>query len=291
MDYLRGNATASATGLFVICRYLSSLDRAQTEEELRQSLEVLRSLNSSPDESSAVLKASLAVGEGLGLLTREASNLAFTADKDIVTQLTVGEDSWPWFRGELLHRIGLNALSTVEADKKAPDLALGMAWFMQLSPLRPPNTSWGSGPEELVRSIEFDAVSRSEQWRPFKRWAAATGLARLCDHRGAKVLVPDASTAIADQISSLPTAASARDWLAALQVRLPIFGSQVLLSLLPQGGTEWLSLPPGVVLGLLKLEQKQVLSLAPSDDATDVVALGFGTATRQVGRITVGSKK
>jgi hypothetical protein len=291
MEYLRGNATASATGLYVICRYLSGIDGGQREDELRLALEVLRTLNTSQDEASAVLKASLAVGEGLGLITRTDARSPWIADKDIVRQLGVAEDSWPWFRGELLFRIGSHAMKVLAVDKKVPDLALGLAWLLQQSPLRPLQLAWGSGPEQMVRDIGFEAVSRSEQWRPFQRWAVATGLARRCDQPGLRVLIPDATTAILDQLPNLPRSATASDWLATLQARLPFLGAMALINELPREGTQWKQLPPGVAIGLLKLEKRNVLSLEASDDATDVVPIDLGGAVRQVGRISVEGLK
>lgn len=291
MEYLRGNATASATALFVICRYLSAIDGGQTDEDLQASLEVLRSLNSTRDEASAVFKASLTVGEGLGLVSRSDSRSPWMANMDIAKALRTEGDTWPWFRGELLFRIGSHALKALEEDKKVPDLALGLTWFLQQSPLRPLHLTWGLGPEKALTDIGFEAVSGKAQWRPFGRWALATGLARRCDHRGARVLIPDASTAISDQFAHLPKAANAQEWLSALQARLPIFGVPSLLKELPQGGRDWQALPPGVVIGLLKLERASVLSLEPSDDAADVVAIGFGQANRQVGRISVKGLK
>jgi hypothetical protein len=100
------------------------------------------------------------------------------------------------------------------------------------------------------------------------------------------VLIPDASTAIIDQLPLLPATASATEWLAVLRKRVPVLGAATLLEQLPKGGRTWDELPPGLVVGLLKLEKAGVLSLEPSDDASDVIALGLGTSMRQVGRIS-----
>jgi len=75
----------------------------------------------------------------------------------------------------------------------------------------------------------------------------------------------------------------------ALRKRLPLLGATTLLEQLPKGGPTWAAVPPGVVIGLLKLEKASVLSLESSDDASDVVVLGLGTSTRQVGRISIRS--
>lgn len=291
MEYLRGNATASASGLFVICRYLTSFENGQNEDDLRKSLQVLRSLTSSQNETSAVLKASLAVGEGLGLVFRQDSSSSWMVDRSIAEHLSTVADTWPWFRGELLHRIGIAALKDIEEGSQPSDLAIGLTWFLQLDPLRPPNLAWGSGPEKLVNELGFGAITRSEQWRPFQRWAIATGLAHRCEHREAKVLIPDASVAIADQLPHLPTAASAQEWLSSLRTRLPFLGLAAFLTQLPQGGRDWESLPPSVVFGLLKLERRGVLRMESPNDAVEVTAIRFGDMRRQVARISVGASK
>jgi hypothetical protein len=291
VHYLRGNAAASAVGLYMICRYLSGFEGGRSEEDLRRSLQVLRSSDTSQSEASAVLKASLEVGAAIGVIARSEASSTWIADPDIANGLQSGDgDLWPWFRGELLHRMMRHALVNLEAEGEVPDLILGLTWFLQLSPLNPLKLDWGAGPEPLVRALEFKAVERSEQWRPFQRWALALGLARRCDQDSAKVLIPDASTAITDQIQHLPTAGSARDWLSALRNRLPVLGSPVLVEQLPRGGNAWSDLPPGVVIGLLKLEKVDVLLLEPSDDAAEIVALGLRASTRQVGRISRRSK-
>jgi hypothetical protein len=285
MDYLRGNASASAIGLFVICRYLSAFSDGRSEEELRQALQVLRTSGSSPDEAGSVLTASLAIGGGMGAIARESASAPWTVEPDLAKRLQADDDQWPWFRGELLYRMTRDGLRELETEGRVPDLILGLTWFLQLSPLSPLQLSWGAGPEPLVTEINFDAVSRSDQWRPFQRWALALGLARRSDQGSARALIPDASTAIADQLPFLPAVASATEWLAALRKRLPALGATTLLEQLPKGGAAWDELPPGVVIGLLKLEKAGVLSLEPSDDAADVIALGLGTSMRQVGRI------
>lgn len=289
MDYLRGHATASAVGLFVICRYLSSFAEGRVEEDLRRSLQLLRTGGSASDESGAVLVSSLAIGEGVGLIARHDASSPWKVDDDLAKGLRAPGDRWPWFRGELLRRITQHGIRELESEGKAPDLVLGFTWFLQLNPLSPLQTDWGTGPERLVNALNFGAVSRSEQWRPFQRWAVALGLARRSDTAAAKVLIPDATTAIADQLPSLPASGSAREWLSALRQRLPLLGAPTLLAALPKGGPTWDELPPGVVLGLLKLEKAGVLSLGPSDDAADVIPVGLGSSRRQVGRIVVGS--
>ena len=286
MEYLRGNATASATGLFVICRHLSYLDDGQPDEDLRRSLQPLRATRDGGTDSGAVMAASLTVGEGLGMLTRGSPAAPWILEESLRQGLKDQSDAWDWFRGELLRRMMRHALDQIENEGKAPDLIIGLTWFLQQSPLEPIQLAWGAGPEPLVRSIGLAAVARSEQWTAFQRWAIATGLARRADVGSAKVLIPDTTTAIADQLDGLPATGSARDWLAALRTRLPILGSPDLLAQLPQGPV-WKEVPPGVELGLLKLEKVGALALRPSDDDADIVTVGLGRTGRQIGRINV----
>lgn len=288
MDYLRGNATASATGLFVTCRHLAEYPDGRKDDELKRALQLLRGRSGSTDEAGAVLTATLAVGDGLGVLSKDSSTSTWKAEESVAELMRASDGSWAAFRGELLRRIASHGVSSTSSDGKTPDLVLGLTWFMQLNPLSPVAADWGVGPEPLVTELGFEAVSRSEQWRPFVRWAIALGLARRSDFSTPKVVIPDASTAIGDQLAALPKSSSAREWLASLRDRLPILGAPALTDQLPQG-RDWDQLPAGVVLGLLKLEKMGALVLQPSDDASDVVPIGLGTAPRQIGRIKVGS--
>lgn len=238
------------------------------------------------DESSAVLKASLTVGEGLGLISRTDATAPWRVDKAIAEGLETTADAWPWFRGELLHRVGSTALDDIAKGLQPSDLALGLTWFLQLNPLQPPGSAWNAGPEAMVGELGFKAIARSEQWRPFVRWAIATGLARGFDHRDAKVLIPDPSNAIADQLHHLPNTAAAPEWLAALQARLPFLGLNMLLNQLPQG-REWRQLPESLAFGLLKLERRGLVTLESADDAVDVAPIRFGEHRRQLTRISV----
>ncbi|ORM08376.1 hypothetical protein [Prescottella equi] len=289
MDYLRGNATASATGLYVICRHVAAYADGRTEDDVRRALQLLRNGPGATDEPAAVLTASLAVGEYLGVLQKDVASSTWHAEKSIIELLHAGGDSWPRFRGELLHRIASQGAAGGSSQGKTPDLVLGLTWFMQLNPLSPIPADWAKGPEPMVEALAFDAVSRSEQWRPFVRWAIALGVARRSDAATPKVVVPDASTAIRDQLAALPRLGSAREWLQALRARLPILGAPSLTVQLPKGGPRWDEVPPAVVLGLLKLERAGVLVMEPSDDAADVISMGLGAKTRQIGTIKVRS--
>jgi len=289
VDYLRGNATASAIGLFVICRHLSKIDGAQKPDVLREDLQPLRSQQKGAGD---VLQTSLEIGVGLGVLQEASAGAGWSVDPELHDRLRGADlDAWSWFRGELLLRINQQAMAAIADKEPVPDLALGMAWFLQLNPLTPLARSWGDGAEAALNSLGLKAIERSDQWRPFMRWSIALGLARNMHSGKAAVCLPDASTAIADQFPALPGSARAQEWLNALTKRLPIFGAPALLAELPERRAGWLEVPPAVSMGLLKLEKAGAITMESSDDAADIVTVGLGASSRQIGTITVTGAK
>ena len=295
MDYLKGNVTASASALFVICRHLSKIGDTCVSADLRNALRPLHvHRNDDPAKSSTdALASSLKVGEGIGVLT-EAKGFGWAVDPAIATGLMgAADEGWTWFRGELLRRINTEAMASLEQKEKPSDLVLGMAWFLQQNPLRPLGAAFGGGAEEGIGSLAHPdgtlvkAVENQEQWRGFLRWSIALGLARNVEAGRTRVIVADASTAIADQFASLPNSDRAEAWLAQLTKQLPILGSGTLLGALPTRRAGWASIPPAVSLGLLKLEKAGALRMESADDGRGVVTVGLGTNVRQVGIITV----
>lgn len=292
MDYLRGNATANASGIYVICRYLSGFEDGMPEAELKSSLSLLRAADeTTAEQGSALLDSSLTVAREVGLLNRVEKSSRLVVDSNLAERLSA-DSTWSWFRGELLDRMVRHALDSVTNGGKVPDLILGLTWFMQLSPLKPLLLDWNAGPFSLVRQYGVqEVISTVEQWRAFQRWAVALGFGRRFDQPNARVLIPDASTAVSDRLDELPIAATARDWHAALLRRLPILGEPTMTDHLPTASGGWSNLPPGLVLGLLKLERQGVLKLEPSDDSSDVVAIGLGSSVRQIGRVSRGGQQ
>jgi hypothetical protein len=296
VDYLKGTATASATALFVLCRHLSKVDEARTKDELRAALQPLRSGRSDhadePGGTGDALESSLKIGAGIGVLQEGARGSGWIVDPALHDSLQDASiDGWAWFRAELLRRINQNAMATIADKEQAPDLVLGMAWFLQQNPLTPLGTAWNGGAEEALEALNLRAVVGTAQWRAFLRWSIALGLARNVEAGRVKVCVADASTAIADQFPALPVSGRAQDWLGLLTKQLPIFGSPELLAALPQRRVPWLALPPAVSLGLLKLEKAGAIKMEPADDGRGIVAIGLGANSRQVGIITVTGEK
>ncbi len=288
MEYLSTNAIASPTAVFVLCRYLSGFDKGLAEDELRQALQVIPRTNTGSDDPTAVFTDSLAVASGVGIVNRDSKKHLLAVDSEVREGFRAEGDTWPWFRGVLLHRIAQRGLTQLEIDGSLPDLVLAAAWLQQIDPLNPLALGWGDGPEAKVRGLNLAAPANATQWRSFQRWMLALGLARRVEIGDAKVLVPDATTAIGDQLGALPSQAPTDKWLEDLRRRLPFLGTAKVLEQLPAGNV-WNEVPAGVMLGLLKLEKLNRLALEPSDDADHVVPVGLGPKPRQVGRIVVRS--
>lgn len=283
VNYLGGNATASATGLFVISRHIARHKGGCKEENLQRSLQLLQTNEDGP---GAILQASLSVGEAIGLLHRKDGKTDLAVDPELGKALEGAEDPWALFRGELLRIMNEHALAVLAGKSDLPDLIRALALFAQIDPLSPLTEDWGKGTEEYFERIGSNDVANSTQWRSFKRWAVSLGLARRAESTKPGVIVADASTAIADQLHALPASGSAQEWLVALRERLPLLGAEVVTNELPEIRS-WEEVPPAVVLGLLKLERVGRLVLEPTDDASDVIAVGLGTMNRQIGRIKV----
>lgn len=305
MEYLKGTANASAGAVHVICRHLVRAGGSVPGPELRHAVRPLPE-HRAEDEHAKDTDAfgnSLKVAVGIGMVLADA-NSTWSIDPAIAEGLKAAGGSGPeWFRGELLRRINAQSMTALANNEKAADLVLGITWLLQQDPRKPLGSQFGNGAEKTLGELAHAdgtlvrAVDNQEQWRSFQRWIFALGLARNVDVPGAtpklrtqartKVVVADASTAIADSLDHLPASARAGDWLAELRRCLPIFGASSLLAALPTPRAGWHDIPPAVSLGLLKLEKRGVLTMESADDGRGVVTVGLGDSVRQVGIITV----
>jgi hypothetical protein len=285
MEFLRGFTTASASGLFMICSYLSSCEEPVSEAELRKELQFFQV------GQSNIVKSCLAVGANLGLLSGVNEPKVWMVDSAVSTILTQEVDKWGSFRADLLRRICEHAGASIE---EVSDLALGLTWFLQSNPTSPIHLSWHGFTEipakaSTNRGSKDPAINNGEQWVAFQRWALELGVARKVDDSSCKVLIPDASTAIRDQLPFLPIESRAKGWVDSLLERLPILGHKSFRAFLPDTNyAETEALAPALSLGLLKLEKQGIIKLSGADDGEGVLVLGLSSG-RQVGRIQVRS--
>lgn len=295
MDYLKGTANASASAVHVICRHLARVGGPISAAELRQAVRPLpeHRVEDEQAKDTDALGSSLKVAVGIGMILEDA-NSYWSVDRAIAEGLNAAGDSGTeWFRGELLRRINAEATTALASNEKVADLVLGMTWLLQQDPLKPLGSQFGNGAEKTLGDLAHadgtlvNAVANQEQWRSFLRWIFALGLARNVEVSGVKVVVADASTAIADSLGLLPASDRAEDWLTELRRLLPIFGSSSLLTALPTPRSGWNDIPPAVSLGLLKLEKRGMLTMESADDGRGVVTVDLGGSARQVGIIKV----
>ncbi len=295
MEYLKGAATASAGAIYVICRQLARAGGPVSGAELRRTVRPLPQQRADDEQAKPTdaLATSLRVAAGIGVI-HEQGNSTWSVDSAIGDGLMeAGDREAAWFRAELLSRINEEAMKSLADKAKVADLVLGMTWILQQNPLNPFGVAFGKDAERTIARLALadgsavKAVETEEQWRSFLRWVHALGLARTVDVGRTRVVVADASTAIADSLGKMPKAGRASDWLTELRSRLPIFGATALLAQLPTPRAGWSEVPPAVSLGLLKLEKRGVLKMESADDGRGVVAVGLGGGARQVGIITV----
>jgi hypothetical protein len=295
VEYLKGTANASAGAVHVICRHLARVGGSVSGAELRHAVRPLpeHRVEDEQAKDSDALGSSLKVAVGIGMVLEDA-NSAWSVDPAIGEGLkAAGDSGTQWFRGELLRRINAEATTALASNAKVADLVLGMTWLLQQDPLKPLGSQFGDGAETTLGELAhadgtlLHAVDNQEQWRSFQRWIFALGLARNVDVPGVKVVVADASTAIADSLGHLPASERAEDWVAELRRHLPIFGESSLLAALPTPRAGWPDIPPAVSLGLLKLEKRGALTMESADDGRGIVTVGLGDSARQVGIIKV----
>jgi hypothetical protein len=294
VEYLKGTANASAGAVQVICCNLARVSGPVLATALREAVRPLPEHRTEDQQAkdTDAFGSSLKVAVGIGLVQAD-SDSAWSLDPAIAEGLKAAgrNGTGSWFRAELLRRINAEAMASLSNQKKAADLVLGMTWLLQQDVLKPLGSPFANGAEKTIAELALadgtlvHAVDTQEQWRSFLRWIFALGLARNVDVPGARVVVADASTAIADALGQLPATERAADWLAELRRHLPIFGERSLLAALPTPRAGWHDIPPAVSLGLLKLEKRGVLAMEPADDGRGVVTIGLRGAVRQVGVI------
>ena len=246
------------------------------------------------------ITASLNVGAGLGLLTREADRRWSLSDHSIVDPNAEYAVGWRPFRRLVLERICSQAVDAIASHQKPSDLSLAITWLMSQDVLQPLGLAFSDGAERRLGNLAHadgtlvKAVENSEQWRAFLRWTEALGLTRTATSsaRGrSRVVVADASSALVDRLVDMPAQASAERWIKELLQALPILGEGPLRAALPTPTSGWPDYAPALALGMLKMEHSKRVALHPSDDARNVVAIGLGDSFRQVGMIEMLSRE
>ncbi|MGW6442599.1 hypothetical protein [Lentzea sp. NPDC055074] len=295
MSYLTGQVTASASALFVICRYLATQSRGATvtgiQEVLAPAAVTGMGRAGRTSKVPSVLSDSLALGLDVGLLDREGdgeSRLWSLRQEYLNTVKHIPSVDSRGFRSLLLQRFGMRALQAVESGSNPPDIPFGLTWLMTLDPMQSMDVDWEQGPSDAFEKAGMrSTVSNPEQWRPFLRWAQSLGLVNLTHALRKRRFCIDPTGAIQSVLHSLPQHSSAPEWLHRLHAEIPLLGDPRLVEKLPTSQVEIPFPSHATALALIKLDHIGRLKLIAADDTTDAVVLRVGSRTKRVAQIEV----
>jgi hypothetical protein len=228
MKYLSGTAQASVAILYPICRWLSDRDRVAYEAINA----ALRPAHLVSGESGA-LTVSLRVGRDIGLLDRFGSSDQ-AADWALRELARSQRDEWyeepTRFRSLIRRALLAKAVDDIAAGETPSDVAVGLAWLLAQDPVRPLRQLHSDGPERALNDQKLTSyINGPDQWRPFLRWAVALGCAERSQGGNRRLIMPDPTAALAEELPSMSRAGMpARDFYGALIKALPVLdGGQI----------------------------------------------------------------
>ena len=180
-------------------------------------------------EADALL-ASLRVGRDIGLLDRPGSTRTTDQAADWALQEPARSQRDEWYadpaRFRVLVRRALlaKAVDDIAAGETPSDVAVGLAWLLAQDPVRPLPQTYSDGPERALNDQKLRSyIAGPDQWRPFLRWAVALGCAEFSQVGNRRLILPDPTAALAEELPPIPHAGmSARDFYAAVTKALPV---------------------------------------------------------------------
>jgi hypothetical protein len=276
MKYLAGTVQASVTILYPVCRWLSGRNHvafADIDAALRPS-PVVRG------EADALL-ASLRVGRDIGLFKRLGSERANDQATEWTLQESARAQSDDWYQDPVRFRVLVRrmllakAVDEITAGETPSDVAVGLAWLLAQDPVRPLPQNYSAGPERALTTQELDSyIATSEQWRALHRWATALGCAEYSQAGGRRLILPDPTAALGEELPSIPnTGMLAKDFYVAVTKELPILDGGWISNFMrkqraacadPKGDA---MVGPSFSLALKRLEFQGTINLLREDDA------------------------
>jgi hypothetical protein len=276
MKYLAGNAQASVPVLYPVCRWLSDRDRVPFDVMNA----ALRPAHVVGGEADALI-ASLRVGRDISLLDRSGSTRTTDQAADWVLQEQARSQRDEWYadpaRFRVLVRRALlaKAIDDIAEGETPSDVAVGLAWLLAQDPVRPLARTYGDGPERALNDQNMRPyITGPDQWRPFLRWAVALGCAAFSQIGGRRLVLPDPTGAVSEELPPIPRVGlPARDFYAALNKELPILDGGQISEFMrakrgecadPRGDA---MVGPAFSLALRRLQGQGVISLHREADA------------------------
>jgi hypothetical protein len=299
MKYLAGNVQASVTILYPVCRWLSGRD-AVAYEVMTAALQPAHVVNG----GSTALLATLRVGRDIGLLERLGTTRTSDESANWALRPPVLDQSEEWysdpvrFRGLVRRALLAKAADDIDVDETPSDVAVGLAWLLAHDPVRPLPQAFGDGPERALNDQKLDSyIASPEQWRAFYRWAVALGCAEYSQIGNRRLILPDPTAALAEELPPIPPAGMpAREFHTVVGKALPVLDGGLISEFMRRERAECADprgdamVGPAFSLALRRLKGRGVIGLEREADAGHRVD-GMLHGKRWVfDRVTLGSE-
>jgi hypothetical protein len=276
MKYLAGDAQASVAILYPVCRWLSNRD-VVAYKVMAAALQPAHVVSG----GSTALRASLRVGLDIGLLERlgPARISDEAADWALRAPIRDGRDEWyadpVRFRVLVRRALLAKAVDDIAAGQTPSDVAVGLAWLLAHDPVNPLPQSYGEGPERALNDQKLNSyIANGDQWRPFYRWTVALGCAELSQVGNRRLILPDPTAALAEELPPIPRAGmSARDFCATVTKALPVLDGGRISDFMRDERAECVDprgdamVGPAFSLALRRLKSQGVIGLQSEPDA------------------------
>jgi hypothetical protein len=276
MKYLAGTAQASVAILYPACRWLAGRDRA--EYDVMDA--ALRPKSLVGGEGDALL-AALRVGRDIGLLDR----LGHARTGDQATGWALSEparsqrDEWyadpVRFRVLVRRALLAKAVDDLTAGATPSDVAVGLAWLLAQDPVRPLPRAYGDGPERALNDQKLGSyITGPTQWRQFLRWAVALGCAEFSQVGTRRLVLPDPTAALAEELPPIqPAGLPAMVFYAAASQALPVLDGGRISDFMRAERAECIDprgdamVGPAFSLALRRMDGQGLISLRREADA------------------------
>jgi hypothetical protein len=285
VNYLSGGTPQANVGiLWVVMKWLVRVG-STSYADLRSAL---RPPSITPGADMA-LTASLSVGRHIGLLDASDSTDGPWSVGPHYGEAVKDLKDYRSFRSLVRQALLTQAVRDVEEDRAPADVAIGLTWLCSLDPAKPLPWGWDGddGSELIVREAGMSGViSNAAQWRPFRRWAVALGMAvRSTPSKSRRhTLSPDPTAAIEESLSDLSRSHTAPKFLAELAGLIPAIDTGRLETATRELGVSYAArgdatIGPAVGYALQRLNRRGRLTLRKSDDATHRVSYRLAHTT------------
>jgi hypothetical protein len=284
VNFLTTHLLASVPAMRVIFGYLAGSPEPVTTDRIRADLKALDAdADVSSSSQSDVVTASLRIGHYLELFASDPASRPSRWSIAAKAAEVESADAGP-FAGAVLRRLCARAHEAAGTGQEIPDLALALTWFLSQDPDKALDWDWNDRTGNDFGHVRMKTlVANADQWRAFRRWALALGLAVRLKGKKREALAADPSTAIAGVLHLVKDGPAER-WFDRLLEVLPVLGGERLRRALPDHDEDS-GYSPAVALAVRKLALRELIETVPMDDSPQTVTLRFAGASWTVGAV------